>query len=203
MWWHLAACSVVLTGLLFLITDIASAQLVGIHQAERDALMQKCRQIGLMLFSYEQDNAANGFAYPDGKSSTEVFQKLLDNGYCTDPSVFYTPLPGKTAPTSGQKLKPENVCFDVTSGVTGDSSDLVPVVFMTGYKVTYTAGSSAVPLVKPFPAGTVVCYKGNNTQVLFPGANAATDGSIPNFVPANFDAKGKTLVQLTPVGALP
>ena len=30
-----------------------------------------------------------------------------------------------------------------------------------------------------------------------------SDGSIPNFVPADFDAKGKTYRQLTPDGPLP
>src|ERR1700722_12787274 len=85
-----------LASLLYLLPGAAHAQLVGIPQAKRDAMMQQCRQIGLMMISYAMDNAANNNAYPDGKSSTEVFQKLLDSGYCTDPSIFYLSLPGKT-----------------------------------------------------------------------------------------------------------
>ena len=192
-----------MVSLLYLLSGVTKAQLVGLPQARRDAMMQQCRQIGLMLFSYASDNAANNNAYPDGKSSTEVFQKLIDNGYCTDPSVFYFPLPGKTPPKAGQKLKPENVCFDVTSGVDSNSSDLVPLVFLTGYKVTYTPGTAAAPLTKPFPAGTTVFYKGNETLVLLPGADANSDGSIPNFTPINFKSGGKTYRQLTPDGPLP
>ena len=102
------------------------------------------------MFAYATDNIQNGNAYPDGNSSTEVFQKLLDGNYCSDPSVFYLPLAGKTPAVAGQKLKPENVCWDVTSGVDSSASD-VPLVFMTGYKVTYVPGGSAVPLIKPYP----------------------------------------------------
>jgi hypothetical protein len=79
--------------------------------------MQQGRQIGQMMFSYSTDNFQNSNAYPDGKSSTEVFQKLLDGNYAADPAIFYVPLPGKVKPIAGQKLKPENVCWDVTSGV--------------------------------------------------------------------------------------
>ena len=82
--------------------------------------MQIARSINLMLFAYSNDNNQN---YPDGKSSTEVFQKLLDGGYATDPAIFYVPLPGKVKPVAGQKLKPENVCFDVPCPVEGSDPD--------------------------------------------------------------------------------
>ncbi len=85
--------------------------------------MQQGRQIGQMMFSYATDNVQNGNAYPDGNSSTEVFQKLLDGGYATDPTLFYVPMPGKVEPVKGQKLKPENVSWDVTSGVSSNSPD--------------------------------------------------------------------------------
>jgi hypothetical protein len=35
----------------------------------------------------------------------------------------------------------------------------------------------------------------DGSQVIF---DAAEDGSIPNFIPSNFDPKGKTYRQLTP-----
>jgi hypothetical protein len=180
-----------------------------------------------MMFQYAMDNDGK---YPDGNSSTEVFQKLIDKNYCTDPTIFYIPLPGKIKPVAGQKLKPENVCFDVTSG--GDfnafnSSDYLPVVFMTGYKVSYAPGGSAVPLIKPYPQfgveprtwsqwwhgapeppshggpGIAVIYKSNNAMFKVPNPTANPDGSISNFISPDFNPDGKTYRQLTPDGPLP
>jgi len=189
--WVYTAC---LASLLYLLPGVATAQLPGLPQARRDAVMQQCRQIGGALFVYATDNVQNNNVYPDGKSSTEIFQKLLDENYVTDPSVFYFPMPGKTPPTAGQKLKPENVCFDVTLSADSDASDSMPLVFVTGYKVTYAPGAAAVPVAKPFPQSMIVFYKGHNSKVLIAG----TDGSIANFVPSSFDPKGKTYRQLTP-----
>jgi hypothetical protein len=174
----------------------AKAQLIGIRQASHDTWMQQAHQIAVAMVAYAADNNQT---YPDGKSSTEVFQKLMDGGYVTDPATFYIAMPGKTPVTGGQKLKPENVCFDVTSGIDSDASDGIPVVFMTGYKITYTADAAAVPLAKPAPPGTVVAYKDNAAKFL----PAGSDGSIVHFVPANFNANGKTYRQLTPAGTLP
>ena len=50
----------------------------GIHKAKEAASMQMARAIGLAMFAYASDH--NG-AYPDGKTSTEVFQKLIDEKY--------------------------------------------------------------------------------------------------------------------------
>jgi hypothetical protein len=180
----------------------------GMREAARDAVMQQGRQIGQCLFAYATDNVANGNAYPDEKSSTEIFQTLIDKGYATDPSIFYVPMPGKVRPVPGQKLKPENVSWDVTVPVDVHSSDLLPLVFLTGYKVNYVPGGTAMPLVTPAPQygggismGEIVFYKGNN-MTYRPNASAA-DGSIPNFVPPEFKPDGKTYRQLTPDGLLP
>ncbi|HEV3271575.1 MAG TPA: hypothetical protein VGZ93_05280 [Candidatus Methylacidiphilales bacterium] len=159
-----------------------------------------------MMFSYATDNIQNNNAYPDGNSSTEVFQKLLDGGYCTDPTIFYLPLPGKIKPVPGQKLKPENVGWDVTSGVDSGDSNWVPLLFVTGYKITYASGAPAVPLVKspnPDSHGVAVFYKGNDAVYRSPGMVTNPDGSISNFIPADFNPKGKTYRQLTPDGPLP
>ena len=132
--------------ILVLICSVALGPVAnGIKQAAHNASMQQGRQIGQMMFSYSTDNTANGNAYPDGSSSTEVFQKLIDGGYCTDPGVFYVPLPGKVKALPGQKLRPENVCWDVTGGVDLSSSGLVPLIFLTGYKIDYAAASTATP----------------------------------------------------------
>jgi hypothetical protein len=163
------------------------------------------REIALGLFAYSKDHGGN---YPDGKSSTEVFQKLLDAHYVSRADIFYMPLPGKTnAGQDARQLKPENVCWDVTRGVTDQSSDTVPVVFLTGYKVTYQPSSSALNL---HPAGwwatlfdksgygIAVCYRSNSGEAM----KAAANGSIPDFIPANFDPRGQTYAQLTPEGEL-
>jgi len=195
----------------------------------RDAAMQQSRQIGQVLLSYSYDNTQNNNAYPDGNSSTEVFQKLIDESYVFDPGIFYVPLPGKIKAIAGQKLKPENVCFDLTAGVAANTSDKLPLVFMTGYKVSYVPGGSAVPLIKPYPPfwtrtwqgwwrgestslgtyhedlspGVVVCYKDNNVVFLKLPNPEAPGAPIPNFIPPDFKPDGKTYRQLTPNGVLP
>ena len=194
-------------------------------QTPANASMQTARQIGQCLFSYSSDNTQNNNAYPDGNSSTEVFQKLIDEGYVTDSTVFYLPLPGKIKPLPGQKLKPENVCFDLTSGVDSNSPSGLPLVFMTGYKVTYAPGAAAVRLTKPYPQyylkprtwsqwwnnehpdlaqfGIAVMYKGNEAKFMKLGTTVNPDGSIPNFIPPDFKPDGRTYRQLTPDGLLP
>jgi hypothetical protein len=179
-------------------------------------LLQQTNELGLAMSSYSTDNTANGYAYPDGPSSTAVFQELLDKGYVTDPLLFYIPMAGKVPHLAGQKLRPENVSFDVTAGLSPSDSDSVPLVFTTGFRIVYAPGASLAPLIKPFPdyqfqhrwlffswtepdpnLGAAVFYKGNNAVYL-----RAQGDSIPNFVPPTFDAKGKTYRQLTPDGVL-
>jgi hypothetical protein len=185
--------------------------------------MQMSREIALAMFAYSNDNNQN---YPDGKSSTEVFQKLLDGHYVGEPSAFYLPLPGKMRPLPGQKLKPENVCFDVTSGIDSSSPDGLPIVFMTGYKVNYVPGGAAIPLLKPYPnfadeppawfdwwglpkppggpvTGIAVTYKSNNARFMHFETSATLEKVIPNILPPDFNANGKTYRQLTPDGPLP
>jgi len=151
------------------------------------------------MFQYAVDH--NG-AYPTGNSSTEVFQKLIDEKYITDPAIFYFSIPGKTKVIS-DKLKPENVCWDVTVPIVENSPDGLPVVFLTGYKVTYASGASAVPLFKSTEGrlpGIAVCYKNNSARFIKNGE--LPDGTITNFIPADFDLTGKKFQQLTPEGPL-
>jgi type II secretory pathway pseudopilin PulG len=170
---------------------------VGIKKAKESASMQTSRAIALAMFQYADDH--NG-AYPDGKTSTEVFQKLLDGKYISDPGLFYLEMPGKTKATSST-LTAENVSYDVTWGVTSSSSGSTPLVFCTGYIVTYTAGASAArdsTSPTPFPgpdrllAGLAVAYKDNNARFL------QGDETVPNFVPPDFDAGTVTHHQLKP-----
>jgi hypothetical protein len=73
--------------LLILIFVFSQGGLGGIKQARHSSWMQATRQIGMMMFQYAMDNDGK---YPDGNSSTEVFQKLIDKNYCTDPTIFFT-----------------------------------------------------------------------------------------------------------------
>jgi hypothetical protein len=93
--------------------------------------VQIAHVIGLAMDSYSRDH--NG-AYPGGKSSTEVFQRLIDGGYVEDPSIFFRSAyqaDGKLAATL-KKLKPENVCWDVTIPVNSGSPDALPLIFFHG-----------------------------------------------------------------------
>jgi hypothetical protein len=109
---------------------------------------QQAHVLGLRMNSYAGDHDGK---YPDGKSSMEIFQKLLDGGYADDPAIFYIPSPGKIKPVAGRPLRAENVCWDITGIREANSPVKVPLVFMTGYKVNYSPGGAAVPLVKPYP----------------------------------------------------
>jgi len=196
-----------------------------IRGSMHNAALLNGRMIELGMRLYATDH--NG-PYPDGSSSTEVFQKLMDGNYITDPAVFYVPLPGKMKAIAGQKLKPENVCWDVTSVGDSSSSDSLPLVFLTGYRITYAPGGSALPIVKPYPPfwpertwsewsegapyrslrslgppGIAVIYK--HPYAIFKVLTIAPNGdaSAANFVPVDFDPKGKTYRQLTPDGPLP
>lgn len=200
-------CFILLFSIIFLaFIDVVFVPLGRMHQGPASKAMVQSRTVGLAIWQYAQDHAGK---YPEGKTSTEVFQKLFDGRYVENPDIYYLALPGKVkCGSDGKVLKPENVCWDVTCCVDGQSPDGVPMVFVTGYKITYRAGASAVPL---HPTdwwstyfgnsyyGMAVTYKGNNSIAL----KTAPDGSIPNFIPADFDPKGKTYRQLTPDGELP
>jgi hypothetical protein len=153
------------------------------------------------MFSYACDH---GGKYPTGKSSTEVFQKLLDGDYVTDPAIFWNPeVPGKIKPVA-RKLKPENVCWDVTVAVDSTSPDHLPLVFLTGFKIIYAPGGSALPLFKSYSGrlpGIFVAYKSNSAKwIKEPGLY---DGSIPGFISPDFvPVAGKTYEQVTPDGPL-
>jgi hypothetical protein len=194
--------------------------------AQGSMWMQTSRIIGLAMAQYAADHGGN---YPDGKSSTEVFQKLLEGNYVTDPGIFYVPCAGKIKAVSGQSLKPENVSWDVTEGVDSSTSDEIPIVFLTGYRVTYAASGSAVSLVVPYPdfgdpprtwaqwwhgdpkpmhrsiPGIAVTYKGLNAayKMFMFESVPAPEGTMPGFVSSKFDPKGKGYHQLTPNGPLP
>src|SRR5579864_8302976 len=61
----------------------------GIKQAKHNASLQTGRQIGQMCFSYATDNTINGNSYPSDTNGAAIASDLINNNYCTDPSVFY------------------------------------------------------------------------------------------------------------------
>ena len=123
---------------------------VGIGRTAQDRSVQAAQEIASAMNAYASDHKG---VYPDGLTSTEVFQKLIDGKYLTDPGIFYLQMAGKNKATSA-RLTANNVCYDVTSGVTADSSDQLPMVFCTGYEVSYFSGDSAIRNIgraTPFP----------------------------------------------------
>jgi hypothetical protein len=165
--------------------------------------LQAAHDIGLAMFSYANDNDQK---YPTGKSSTEVFQKLIDGGYITDPSILYTAdlhVPGKSAASSNH-LKPENVCWDITIPVDAVQSDgALPLVFSTGYRIEYVPNGRATPLPKKGSEFLAVFYVNNSVNGLPDDSSSETNGIVPNVITRTFDAKGVKYVQLTPDGPLP
>jgi len=157
--------------------------------------LQKARQVGQVLYSYAQDH--NG-KYPEGKSSTEVFQKLIDEDYVSDPSIFGFPMAGKKKAKT-TKLKPENVCWDLTDAVRSEDPDTLPLVISTGYRIDYLHGGIAYPLANADPAGIAIFLKGDNVFFLSSKAGGITLLRPPYL----FAPKGRTYRQLTPDGALP
>ena len=189
-----------------------------LERARETGRMLQARDICAALFAYPNDHSGN---YPDGKNSTEIFQQLLDGKYADDPNLFYIPLPGKVAPLAGQKLKPKNVGFDVTAGADTMAPAGLPLVFMTGYRVTYVPGGAAVRISPPPPSslldelsdwllspdvswkhGIPTAYAGQTARFLRHDPVQHPDGTIPDFVPPDFMPDGKTYRQLTPVGPL-
>jgi hypothetical protein len=217
---------VALVILILLWIILFSGQGRGGCRVPESAAMQATRTVALAMFQYSVDHKA----YLDGKSSTEVFQKLLDGKYISDPAIFYFPMPGKTKAPPGSRLQPKNVSYDVTSGIQINSPDSLPIVFLTGFQIDYRRGGAAISLTRPFPsfqslpstwlqslAGTPrepisdlpVAYKNNNAYCR---SSYHTDqptqytpdgyGIVPNVTPPDFDANGQIYRQLTPEGML-
>ena len=192
----LALASFVTALVLTLVIGLSLKMGDALGEARESGSLQEAHAIGLAMYSYANDHDGN---YPTGKSSTEVFQQLLDQGYVTDPAIFFlSHTPGKIKGTS-KTLKPENICWDVTDGARTDDSPELPLVFSTGCKIDYVPNAKAYPLVSaPFgDAGVVVFYVSNSAQFVFRHPDGVT------VIDPTFDSKRKTYHQLTPDGTLP
>ncbi len=163
--------------------------------------LYKAHRIGQALRAYANKHEGH---FPEGTTSTQVCQILIDQSYLSDPTILYVALPGKV-PAEGKHLKPENVGWDITAGLDLESSEKLPIVFLHGFHFVYEPDASAIPdhLLTPhdktigrdaFGAFMAVCYNKNQARII----QANEDGTIPKFIPADFDPKGKTYRQLTP-----
>jgi hypothetical protein len=198
---------IVVAFVLYVLAQIALGPIGGpIKKARESAGVQAVHAMGLALWSYANDNQG---LYPDGTSSTEVFQQLMDGGYITAPTIFYVAMDGKTVATPDQKkLRPENVCWDVTGGVTKNDPPELPLIFMTGFRMTYTPGGGFISRVDPYPRyldikspGLAVFYL-NNAANWLSGDSWSGPFSHQHILPPDFNAHGKTYRQLTPEGVL-
>jgi len=177
---------------MFIIGCVHSMVKSGVEEARQSSGVQSAHALGLAMYSYASDH---GGKYPTGQSSTEIFQQLIDGGYVTDPTLLYLHMSGKTK-AEGKKLKPENVCWDVTGYLSVDDAPL-PLLFATGYKMNYIAGGKAVPLAKVDSAGFPIFFVNNSARFEF----EQPEGIV--VMDPTFDPKGKTYHQLTPDGPLP
>jgi hypothetical protein len=158
--------------------------------------------IGLAMFSYANDHDQK---YPTGRSSTEVFQRLIDGGYINDPSIFCLSDPhfADKSPATTNHLKPENVCWDVTVPADSAQSDgALPLVFSTGYRIEYVPNGRAIPLPKKGGDSFTVFYVNDSATILPINTSSETNGVVPSVISATFDAKGVKYAQLTPDGPL-
>jgi hypothetical protein len=191
------------------------------YTAIRLAATDRAQTIRDALEHYAKDH--NG-RFPSGRNSTEICQQLLDEHYVA-PGVFYVyGFPGKVEADWDQRLKPENICWDVTSGLVENSPDALPVVFSTGFKIAYASDSTAVPHIMPYPrlfltsrtvedwwngepdptpyAALVVCRMAGYASFIRLDKSLSPIGTIPHFISANVKLDGKTYRQLTPDGVL-
>ena len=187
----------------------------GFQKFRESDQMLDARAIGLMLFQYAADHNDE---YPTGKTSTEVFQQLIDGGYVSDgenaesprkgAAIFYEMFPGKT-PAKSHKLRPENVAWDLIVPVKRMPEDM-PILLTTGYRLDLKPNGGATPRTWPprswgdwlenidYPRGYLVFVRNPGTFL----RQAGPDGSIPNLVPGDFDP-AEPYRQLTPDGSTP
>jgi len=166
----------------------------------------------MVLDAYAVDHGGH---YPDGHSSTEIFQKLMDEKYVTDSSIFYRVIPGEISPNTPQ-LKAADICWDLTLVPIDPAGPRIPLVYTTGFKIDFKPRGSATSL-KPFspsfnlafahwwdsaknPTEHITMAYSDNSSTNVP---LTREGTAPNIIPADFDPKGKTYHQLTPDGELP
>jgi len=169
--------------------------------AQETSAMQTAYTIQVAMVQYARDH---GGKYPEGKSSTEVFQKLIDGRYLNNPEIYFLDLPGKMkADTKATRLSPENVGYDVTVSITDITPESVPSVFATGYRIEYKPGGRAIPLgltrSDACQDGLPVAYANDNAYFK---ETSDPNGVVTNLIPATANLGPGPYTQLTPDGPL-
>jgi hypothetical protein len=189
--------------------------------------MMQAIAIARLMDTYAETHGA----YPSGSSSTEIFQKLIDENHLapsgktfavisedlnmhqpvSDPALFWLDLPGTKYPVSSM-LRPENVGFDVTDRVGKAAPDKLPLIFITGYRVTYAPHGTAVPISPSTPRWMAVCYHDLSAYAVtgeFPSPSGwpfqpcfLPGRTVVDFIDPTFDPAGKEYRQLTPDGPI-
>lgn len=137
------------------------------------ASVSNARQLGTILFTWA---SVHGFTYPDGASSTEVFQSLMDEGYLEPKAaedLLYIPgMPGKVPYPGTGPLKPVHVCWDLVAPVKDNANDKLPLVVSTGWELIFLPGAPAEIRDKRLlddPAaikGLIIFRKGNSAEYI-------------------------------------
>ena len=205
---------------LFILVGIFGPRTGTIKSAQTSSCMFTLKVLMSALRQYALDHDGR---YPTGRSSTEAFQKLLDENYVSDPGIFLGGFPRPMKIRGKQlKLEPEDVGYDLTVPLDIHSPDDVPVIFLTGYRITYAPHADAIPVsplvidrtpnmavayqnqwgdrmpwvyVKPTRLFDYKRERDHEDQVL-------SDGTISRFIPSTFAAKDHFYQQLTPYGPI-
>jgi prepilin-type N-terminal cleavage/methylation domain-containing protein len=204
----------VVIGIIAILAGVALGPITrGITQAKESASMQVARQIGLLEFAYSNDYSQ---VYPYETSAELIADDLLNNGYTSDPSIFYlsgTPGAVKGVGTTGKyTLAKTAVCWDficntgatTPTGLTSNSADGTPLVFITGNAITMaTTGPIDLTVTGSQNAfgtdGVAVSYKSNSAQFFKAAITGAGTAKCTAFVSSSFnDTNGASYSQIKP-----
>jgi hypothetical protein len=163
--------------------------------------MQTSHTLYIAMSDYATDHDGH---FPDGASSTQVAQELLDGGYITGPHIYYLEMLGKTKPRFDTKrLTTENISWDFTAPCSTKSPDAIPLIFCTGYRVEYKPDGKAIALGSG--SGPTVAQEGIAVSYVS-GASRYTredaSGTIPHFIARDTHFGDTIYRQLTPDGTL-
>jgi prepilin-type N-terminal cleavage/methylation domain-containing protein len=208
----------VVIGIIAILAGVALGPITrGIKQAQESTSMQVCRQIGLLEFSYSNDNNQ---VYPYSATTAEVIaNNLLNGNYASDPTLFYiasTPNAVKpTAAVGGVYAQTSKFCcFDfmvnttTAAGLSSTAGDSTPLCELTGanYTMATTGGASGIfanldTTKTAFAAdGIAVTYKSNSAVFLRATVTGATSAvtTLPIVPPSYTDPVGNQYALVLP-----
>lgn len=164
-------------------------------KARQTAQVSDARNVGTIMFTYATDHDGL-YNNSEDTDPVAIFQRLKDEGYLTDLSIAYTPVPGKSK-WDGSGFSDSNVGYGMAIGATDSSNDLLPLVFHQNTAVEGAVPGDEVTAAVPLPLGDdgvwkqeglVVMFKGNNAEFI----KADKNNSIILYKPG-FDGAGEEL----------